>query len=99
MSSGRSTAEAVWPLVRLEHTVVIYDMMMKGLIEDKGSWPAETSDEADANPTGKLIDRLSGELDHPPARIRAAIEFAAGQRYLTRHSANGRIHWSWVDYL
>lgn len=96
---GRATAEAIWPLVRLEHTVVIYDMMMKRLIEDRGNWPAETSDEADANPTGKLIDRLSGELDHPPARIRAAIEFAAGQRYLTRNSASGRIHWSWVDYL
>ncbi len=96
---GRATAEKIWPLVRLEHTVVIYDMMMKRLIEDKGNWPAETSDEADANPTGKLIDRLSGELDHPPARIRAAIEFALGQRYLTRNTANGRIHWSWVDYF
>ena len=96
---GRGTAEAIWPLVRLEHTVVIYDMMMKRLIEEKGDWPAEKSDQVDATPMGKLIHRLSGELDHPPARIRAAIEFAAGQRYLTRNTANGRIRWSWVDYL
>ncbi len=96
---GRATAEAVWPLVRLEHTVVLYDMMMKRLIEDKGDWSAEKSDEADLTPTEKLIHRLSAELDHPPARIQAAIEFAVGQRYLTRSAANGRIHWSWVDYL
>jgi radical SAM superfamily enzyme YgiQ (UPF0313 family) len=95
----RATAEETWPLVRLEHTVVIYDMMMKRLIEEKGDWPAEKSDQVDATPMGKLIHRLSGELDHPPARIRAAIEFAAGQRYLTRNTANGRIRWSWVDYL
>ncbi len=96
---GRATAEEIWPLVRLEHTVVIYDMMMKRLIEEKGDWPAEKSDKADAHPIGKLIRRLSGELDHPQARIRAAIEFAAGKRYLTRNTANGRVHWSWVDYL
>ncbi|WP_372677893.1 radical SAM protein [Desulfosarcina sp.] len=96
---GRATDETIWPLVRLEHTVVIYDMMMKRLIEEKGNWPAETSDDADETPTMKLIQRLSGELDHPPARIRAAIEFAFGQRYLTRNAENGWIHWSWVDYL
>jgi len=96
---GRATAEEIWPLVRLEHTVVIYDMMMKRLIEEKGDWPAGKSDKTDAHPIGKLIRRLSGELNHPPARIRAAIEFAAGKRYLARNTANGRVHWSWVDYL
>ncbi len=96
---GRGNAEAIWPLVRLEHTVVIYEMMMKRLIEEKGDWPAEKSDQVDPTPIEKLIHRLSGELDHPPARIRAAIEFAAGQRYLNRNTANGRIRWSWVDYL
>jgi radical SAM superfamily enzyme YgiQ (UPF0313 family) len=96
---GRATAEAIWPLVRLEHTVVLYDMMMKRLIEKKGHWPAEKSDEADVKPTGELIRRLSGELDHPPGRTRAAIEFAAAKRYLTRTTTNGRIQWSWVDYL
>ena len=96
---GRATTQEIWPLVRLEHTVVIYDMMMKRLIEEKGVWPAEKSDNADAPLTGKLIHRLSGELDHPPERIRAAIEFAAGQGCLTRNTINERIQWSWVDYL
>jgi radical SAM superfamily enzyme YgiQ (UPF0313 family) len=96
---GRATTEESWPLVRLEHTVVIYDMMMKGLIEEKGRWPIQQSDKADANPTAELIRRLFGELDHPPERIRAAIVFAAAKRYLTRNTADGRINWSWVDYI
>jgi hypothetical protein len=34
--SGQASDSATWPLVRLEHTVVIYDMMMKGLLEKMG---------------------------------------------------------------
>jgi anaerobic magnesium-protoporphyrin IX monomethyl ester cyclase len=41
---GRASEETAWPLVRLEHTVVIYDMMMKRLIERKGAWRADSSD-------------------------------------------------------
>jgi radical SAM superfamily enzyme YgiQ (UPF0313 family) len=96
---GRATDQEVWPLVRLEHTVVIYDMMMKRLVEEKCSWPADQSDEKGAHPIEKLIRRVADDLDHPPARIRAAIAFAAEKRYLTRTIAAGRVLWSWVDYL
>ena len=96
---GRATEAELWPLVRLEHTVVIYDMMMKRLVEEKGTWPAEKSDEGEVHALGKLIRRVSGELDHPPARTRAAIEFAVAAQYLQRTAADGGIHWSWVDYL
>jgi hypothetical protein len=79
--------------------VVIYDMMMKRLIEKKGVWPADSSDAADTHPVDRLIHRVSGELDHPQTRIRAAIDFAVGQRYLKQIHADRRIRWSWVDYL
>jgi hypothetical protein len=62
---GRATAEETWPLVRLEHTVVLYDMMMKRLVEKKGAWPSESSDEVDTHALSKLIHRVSGDLDHP----------------------------------
>jgi ABC-type uncharacterized transport system substrate-binding protein len=47
----------------------------------------------------RLIGQVSGELDHPHVRIRAAIEFAVQKRYLKQTRADGRIRWSWVDYL
>ena len=96
---GQATVEETWPLVRLEHTVVIYDMMMKRLLERKGVWPAEKSDKGDDRPLGKLIHRVSGELDHPPERIRAAIEFANEKQYLVLNNTDGLIRWSWMDYL
>jgi hypothetical protein len=96
---GRATVEETWPLVRLEHTVVIYDMMMGQLLEKKGVWPADKTDVKDDHPLRKLIHRVSGELDHPPERIRAAIEFANENEYLVQHTTKGVIRWSWVDYL
>jgi len=96
---GRATAEETWPLVRLEHTVVIYDMMMKQLVEKQGVWPSEKPDETHTHSLNQLIHRVSGYLDHPPARIRAAIQFAFEKQYLTRNTVEGRIRWTWVDYL
>ena len=96
---GRATVEETWPLVRLEHTVVIYDIMMKRLLHKKGVWPAEKSDEENDHPLEKLIHRVSGELDHPPERIRAAIEFANEKQYLVKNTTEGLTRWSWVDYL
>ncbi len=97
--AGKTTEETAWPLVRLEHTVVIYDMMMKRLIEEKGVWRADPLDDKDALGLTKLTCRVSDDLDHPPARIRAAIEFAAEKEYLVCTTADGWIRWSWADYL
>ena len=96
--SGQATEKATWPLVRLEHTVVIYDMMMKRLVEEMGAWKDDASETAEDS-VERLIRRVSGELDHPQERIRAAIVFAVGEHYLSRTSADGRTRWSWVDYL
>jgi hypothetical protein len=97
--SGQATEKTTWPLVRLEHTVVIYDMMMKGLVEEMGAWQDEASETADAHSVARLIRRISEKLDHPRDRIRSAVEFAIGENYLSRTRTDGRTQWSWVDYL
>jgi anaerobic magnesium-protoporphyrin IX monomethyl ester cyclase len=97
--SGQASDSATWPLVRLEHTVVIYDMMMKGLLEKMGDRQAGAPEAVEADPVQWLICRVSGELDHPPERIRAAIEFAVEAHYLSWTRTDGRTRWSWVDYL
>lgn len=97
--SGQATENATWPLVRLEHTVVIYDIMMKRLVEKMGACPDGDPGTAEAHSVERLIRRVSGELDHPQERIRAAIAFAVEEHYLSRTSTDGRTHWSWVDYL
>ena len=69
------------------------------LIEEKGVWPIETTPEGYSQALHFLIERVKSDLRHPPARIRAAIEFAVQQNYLQPSFANGTVRWAWVDYL
>ena len=96
---GLASDEDAWPLVRLEHTVVIYEIMMKRLIEEKGAWQTEPSGRNAGKSMEELIIRISTDLDHPPARIQAAVRYAAEKQYLVCASKSGWIRWSWVDYL
>lgn len=92
---GEADDETAWPLVRLEHTVVLYDMMMQRLVETMETPP--TGDTiADLN---ALIHLAAARLDHPPERVRAAIEFAFRTGHLIPGGAGNRPAWSWRDYL
>jgi len=94
---GRIDEKEAWPLTRLEHTVVIYDMMMKGLVEKRGFWAVDSSHEDPGHLVEPLIERATEDLDHPPQRIRSAIEFAVKENYLDMTKTAGRISWSWVE--
>ena len=96
---GMATAETVWPLVRLEHTVVFYDMMMKALIETQGAWSVDPTKKPDPAPLETLMERLVGKLDHPPERIRAALTYAVANHHLVIDDGIERVRWSWTDYL
>jgi radical SAM superfamily enzyme YgiQ (UPF0313 family) len=96
---GCASAQETWPLVRLEHTVVLYDLMMKQLVEEKGVWQSIRPIGSARQALDGLIARVADELDHPPARIRAAIEFAHDNRALEYRYEDGSIRWSWNDYL
>jgi anaerobic magnesium-protoporphyrin IX monomethyl ester cyclase len=88
--AGTADAQAAWPLVRLEHTVVLYDMLMQRLIE---TLPAADADRE------ALIRHVTPLLDHPPQRIRAAVAFAVQTDHLVRSVKDGRAEWTWRDYL
>jgi anaerobic magnesium-protoporphyrin IX monomethyl ester cyclase len=99
---GLADGNESWPLTRLEHTVVIYDMMMKRLIEKRGFWPIDASQDnpgqpGEQLPVEQLIQRATEDLDHPVQRIRAAIEFAVTENYLEVTKTSGRVSWSWVE--
>ena len=96
---GCASAQETWPLVRLEHTVVLYDLMMKQLVEEKGAWHSGQPIDNAQQALDGLLGRVANDLDHPTARIRAAIEFAHDNRALEYRCMGGSIRWSWIDYL
>jgi radical SAM superfamily enzyme YgiQ (UPF0313 family) len=98
MQHGEADAGEAHQLTNLERIVLVYDLMMKKLIEQKGAWP----DGEGANAGGylnALIRRLDAATQHGKERIRDALEAAVHQGNLECEQADGMIRWKWRDYL
>jgi anaerobic magnesium-protoporphyrin IX monomethyl ester cyclase len=97
MLSGTAGADEAQQLINLERIVVVYDLMMKQVIETAGRWKAG---EANANAAlERLIGRASGMVAGAPAVIREAIEDAVQKNNLVCSAQDGRLEWRWQDYL
>jgi hypothetical protein len=95
--AGTAGADEARQLINLERIVVVYDLMMKQVIETAGRWKA---DGANANGAlERLIGQASGMVACAPAVIREAIEGAVQKENLVCNVKDGRVEWRWKDYI
>ncbi len=98
MAAGEATEEEAWPLVNLERTVVIYDMMMENALEKLGYWTIRS-------PAKYSRDLLNDLADHLPAtgggrdKLLPALSNALENGFLKYSVTADRIHWKWVDRI
>jgi radical SAM superfamily enzyme YgiQ (UPF0313 family) len=98
MERGEATKEEAWQLQKLEHTVLIYDLMMGGVVEEKGFWNnKDKTDSGDA--LKKLINNIKGSIDYSRKQISETVNFSVEQGYLNYKEEKGQIRWEWVDFL
>jgi anaerobic magnesium-protoporphyrin IX monomethyl ester cyclase len=97
--SGKATEEEAWPLTNLEHIVLIYDMMMKEVLEEIGWIPFDRTDALSKNSLACLADRVDGTIPHPLEQIRKTLHLAAEKGYLTQDRKGATYRWRWKDYL
>ncbi len=95
--NGTATQEEAWPLTNLEHIILIYDLMMKSVIESLGPVPDNAT-------TGEfaleyLLTQIAGRIDHTEIPIRNTLQHAIQRKYLTCAPAGGQHRWEWIDYL
>ncbi len=83
----------------LERIVLVYDLMMKNVIEQKGSWPHGAQQFSTADNLKILVDKISHELDATPQLIRDTLSHALHKGDIICQEADGLIRWQWVDYL
>jgi radical SAM superfamily enzyme YgiQ (UPF0313 family) len=97
--TGEATEEEAWPLTRLEHTIVMYDLMMDRIVEEKGAWRnggrPETRDEA----LLRLTEAVVSSTKYTSGQVLRTLRFAADGKNLRYSAENGRSWWTWVDYL
>ena len=98
IAAGTATEEEAWSLIGLENTVILYDLMMKSALEEHGTWTAaEDVDETALLNT--LAERTCHLTDYDAGRVARALLWAKEKDSFVRCFDNGRILWSWKDYL
>jgi radical SAM superfamily enzyme YgiQ (UPF0313 family) len=96
---GKTTEEEAWPLNNLEHIVLIYDLMMKRVIEEIGWISCKNLDLSYKNELTQLAGLVDGTIPHTPEQIRKTLQFANSKGYLTTDRRTGQYRWKWIDYL
>jgi len=99
MANKEATKEEVWELENLERIVLLYDLMMKNIIEQKGFWPHEGRPLSMQDNLKLLSDRISYSVDAGPEMLFDALGHALKQGNLKCTDLNGNVRWQWVDFL
>ena len=97
--TGKGAPEQVWPLTRLEHTVIFYELMMNRVIEEKGTYSFSLTNPSDAELIDSLVHHINGTYTVTPEEMKKSLSFAVEQHYLIFNRDNDTLHWQWVDYL
>lgn len=95
--AGAINREQAFPLINLERTVVIYDLMMNGAIEAAGVWETDPRDQAKA--LEELVNRVHHRIDKLPEKVRDALQTAVDTGNLIFDAQGGKARWHWVDNL
>ena len=89
MADGTICDADAFPLVSLERTVMLYDLMMAGSIESIGRWACTETDFSEADALAHLVQRLHRATGKPAAKIRDALDWARKGGSLTFRRTNG----------
>jgi anaerobic magnesium-protoporphyrin IX monomethyl ester cyclase len=99
MAKKEATKAEIWEIENLERIVLLYDLMMENVIEQKGSWSCEGRPVSTQDNLKILSDRISAVVDAAPEFLFDALGQALKQGNLKCTDLNGNIRWQWVDFL
>ena len=97
--NGEITEEEAWPVLNLDRTVALYDLMIGGTIEEKGAWPTDGRPASADEALRGLAERVDGATRYPKDQVLKALRYAAEKENLVCVRDNGHVRWQWVDYL
>jgi radical SAM superfamily enzyme YgiQ (UPF0313 family) len=99
MTKEKATKDEISEIENLERIVLVYDLMMKGVIEEKGyerRWKSPVTEKALLTLLSKKICQTA---DYEPQQVYETLSDAVQQGNLKHMHENGQIKWQWVDYL
>lgn len=99
MLKKAASAQEAEQVNNLERIVLVYDLMMKNVIEQKGSWSRDGQPMRTEDNLKILSDKISTELDATPQLIRDTLSHALQQGDLICQDSDETIRWQWVDFI
>jgi anaerobic magnesium-protoporphyrin IX monomethyl ester cyclase len=93
MAAGEASEEEAWPLVNLERTVAIYDLMMDNAIEKRGGWIIRSPADHSGNLLNDLAEHLTGGVGSE--KLISVLSHAMEKGFLKYAVTAGRIQWYW----
>jgi len=99
MAENRASKEEIWEIENLERIVLVYDLMMKGVIEENGCRRHQGSPVTEKELLTFLSNKICQTTDYDPEQIYETLSDAVRQGNLKHVNKNGKIKWQWVDYL
>ncbi len=98
IKNGEASEEEAWPLVNLERVVLIYDLMMGRIVEEKGRLENRIVDSR-SEALGLLAEKMAGSVKYSREEILSVLNYEVGQGNLKLTDDNGDYVLEWVDYL
>jgi len=99
MGTGDATEEEASLLTNLEHTVLIYDLMMDHIIEKQGCWRNGGKPLSAPDAFKILVDRVVGATGLREAAVSSSLAPAVECGNLSYEEKHGQIQWRWADYI
>jgi len=99
MAAGNASTEEAWQLIRLEHTVILYELMMGRPIEKYGTWRNGIGPIKPEAALDGLAQRIGPGDNFTTTQLFDTLTFAYNGGNLDYRSEDGAIRWEWVDYL
>ena len=99
MANGEAEDDEARLLTNLESTVLIYDLMMEGIIEEKGCWNDNGNPSSMKNHMKTLVETIGNRPKFNKDQIYHILGDAVHKKNLIYHELNGKIEWRWLDFI
>ncbi len=101
IQNGTATANETKQIENLEYAVMIYDLMMKNIIEENGtlSFSGGGSKMDKEMGLALLIDRATRAGDMDSQKLKATLQQAIEKEDLELNQGDGRLAWKWRSFL
>ena len=99
IEAGTAPVNEARQLENLEHTIVVYELMMKNSVEEKGTWSHKGPPMSVEKSLGSLIDRIISTQKADRKCIESALAQAVANGNLNCHDNGNRVKWQWQDFL